>query len=125
MDIAQPTPAQCSTDATLSKDGPVLRFATWHPQWGGYVGQAIVEVHGPGGCFEVFVWHDGEFPYDDKPPLQFHYCNPIQLIRLALKVIEKQIESGDESTTKANRDDVAADLRRMQEQAAELIEKLQ
>jgi hypothetical protein len=85
----EPSPEQCSRGAKLAvgKDG--VGYACWYPQMGGYVGKAIV-VPDPGGdpdsCFDVYVWHDGEFPFDGDddvrggPPRALHHCSAEQFI---------------------------------------------
>jgi hypothetical protein len=74
-------------------------FAVWHPQWGGYSGKCVVRFDtitgacdGTTGCFDVSVWHDGRFPYDEGSPQEYHYCDAGQLIRLGLDVLEHQVE---------------------------------
>lgn len=59
--------------------------ACWYPQMGGYVGVAV--VLDPSGsdddCFDVLVWHDGDFPFseDDRPPRELHHCLADQFIQ--------------------------------------------
>jgi len=58
-------------------------LACWYPQMGGYVGRCLVEVLPTvpdGYCFEVYVWHDGEFPFEEGTPRQLHHCDPEQFI---------------------------------------------
>jgi hypothetical protein len=51
---------------------------------GGYVGKAVAA--NDGGCIELWVWHDGTFPFTDegqpdaRPPVQLHHCVPEQFI---------------------------------------------
>jgi len=56
---------------------------------GGYVGRCVVEPGGD-GCFECFVWHDGEFPFSDDDgcntrgcdgPFVLHHCSAKQFIK--------------------------------------------
>jgi hypothetical protein len=90
----KPTPAQCAAHATLSpSEYGRQRFAAWHPQWGGYTAPCVVE-YGPSAhtprfetCFDVWVWHDGEFVSDS--PRRFHYCDPGQLIAFGKLVSER------------------------------------
>ena len=61
------------------------------PQIGGYHAKAVVAdncTHAPreNECFEMWVWHDGEFPYGEdtypgRPPIELHGCDPEQFIR--------------------------------------------
>lgn len=82
-----------------------VRYAMWHPQWGGYSSRCAVEfprptsqelidegVHpDPPGtvCFDVYEFHDGDFPRDT---LQFerHYCCPLQLAAFGVSILELQ-----------------------------------
>jgi len=71
--------------------------ALWYPQMGGYSGKAAVLIdttpEGYRSCCEIFVWHDGEFPFsdgdvsgwDDKPkePVNLHHCDAEQFRRFA------------------------------------------
>lgn len=59
-------------------------IALWYPQMGGYVGKAVA-VRLPTNispCYDVYVWHDGEFPFDDDRgevgPRLIHHCDPEQ-----------------------------------------------
>lgn len=72
-------------------------IACWYPQMGGYCGKAVIRWDS--GCFEAYVWHDGDFPfstgeelwpptYDDygnavtryKEPAFLHHCSADQFI---------------------------------------------
>ncbi len=94
----QPTSEQCSANAPIAWQGRTV-YACWYPQMGGYVGRAVIDPAGPGdivdedntdGCFDVWVWHDGEFPFDGpRRPAQLHHCSGEQFIRfgeLALRL---------------------------------------
>jgi hypothetical protein len=56
---------------------------------GGYAGKAVAVFSRDGqdsGCFEVYVWHDGDFPFsgedsDDRGPVHLHHCSAEQFIR--------------------------------------------
>lgn len=60
---------------------------------GGHVGRCVVTYS---GCFDVYVWHDGEFPFggragrDARSPIKLHHCDPDQFIEFGrfLKGIE-------------------------------------
>lgn len=56
--------------------------AFWHMQWGGYCARAWMKAY-PDGCFDVLVFHDGEFPRNDAPPAEYHYCASHQLRDMA------------------------------------------
>ncbi len=80
--MKQPTSEECTNRTLVFEDGFRRRFAFWHPQWGGYVGKAIVEIDKcSSGCFVVHNWHDGDFPRDDVIDRK-HYCDPEQLIEM-------------------------------------------
>lgn len=96
----QPTAEQCNKRALVAEDEDEVRFATWHPQWGGYTGKCIVQIgkmtNNIGdsdypGCFEVWNWHDGEFPSKDYVD-EKHYCSPEQLIRFGVEILEKMMK---------------------------------
>jgi hypothetical protein len=104
--MKQPSPEECDSNADItnwvgSDTWGDRTFASWHPQWGGYVGRCIVHtlrVMSDGdtrlaGCFDVYNFHDGEFPSDK--PTTYHYCAATQLIDFALTVLEKQLEGVD------------------------------
>jgi hypothetical protein len=95
--VRPPTPEQCSADADLTTSHAFGRaFATWHPQWGGYVGKCRVEFSPDTGrlpCFMVTNWHTGEFP-DDAEPFAIHYCDPLQLARFGALIAEKMVAAG-------------------------------
>lgn len=83
----EPTAEECSQHVSLG-DG---WFALWYPQMGGYVGKAVARQVGE--CFDLYVWHDGEFPFSDddvdgwteqpKCPVLLHHCDSEQFRRLA------------------------------------------
>lgn len=80
----EPTSAECSAGAAITHDfgrGPETVFAGWYPQMGGYVGRAVVRPLG--GCFDVWVWHDGEFPFSetDGTPAHLHHCMVEQFVQ--------------------------------------------
>lgn len=80
--MREPTHDECSTHAEVEADGR-RGFAAWYPQMGGYVSHCIII---PGdGCFDVYVWHDGDFPFADDldggPPRELHHCDADQFIQ--------------------------------------------
>lgn len=85
----EPTPEQCSAlEQVYDGDGKV-GYAIFYPQMGGYVGKAIAILDKKwtdngrvrvGGCIDILIWHDGEFPFGDKPPIELHHCDPEQFI---------------------------------------------
>ena len=55
--------------------------AAWYPQMGGYVGKCWLSLRGPDDCFVAYVFHDGEFPFDDgRAPRALHHCDARQFI---------------------------------------------
>ena len=86
----------------VTKDGGWTRAWMWHPQWGGYTSHSRVSFGGttypqspdgtgPPGCFDVDVYHDGEFP-SDEVEFDLHYCDPMQLVRYGLDIYELMVE---------------------------------
>lgn len=75
-------------------------MALWYPQMGGYVGRAVAVnlMHSDGepGCIDVYVWHDGEFPFtgDDEfgrgPVRRIHHCDAGQFILFGEELEEFQ-----------------------------------
>lgn len=94
--MREPTGDECNANAVLYEDADGVRgVACWYPQMGGYVGKAIIEVGRGDGCFEVYVWHDGEFPFSDESapgesPAHLHHCMAEQFIRLGELVLRLQ-----------------------------------
>lgn len=92
------TPEEPSGDDCVNRktweDGNWLLMACWYPQMGGYVGRCVVRTtrfDDGDGCFEAFVWHDGEFPFGDGAnPARLHHCSPDQFTRFAEEVSELQ-----------------------------------
>lgn len=94
--IQEPTAGQCSSNADMG-DGC---FAIWYPQMGGYVGRAVVAIgNGDSDCFDVYVWHDGEFPFrgdEGRKPCVLHHCSPEQFIEFGEAVASLQEKRRDE-----------------------------
>ena len=92
MNIAEPTGAECSAHAKVCEDANHIGYAVWYPQMGGYTGKAVAVMdkhwtEAPngamlGGCVDVYVWHDGEFPFhqDVESPRLIHHCDPEQFV---------------------------------------------
>ncbi len=85
----EPTSEQCTNRAEVPGPNDAWQaFATWYPQMGGYVGKAVVcfgrQPARDDECFEVWVWHDGEFPFgsaEGRRPALLHHCDPGQFVR--------------------------------------------
>lgn len=88
----EPTPDQCTGNEVVYKTEYKVGYAIWYPQMGGYVGRAVAvmdrswtEYSGggrSGGCVDVYVWHDGQFPFseDGRDPYLVHHCSPEQFV---------------------------------------------
>ncbi len=90
--IREPTPEECSAGTQIA----IGMFATWYPQMGGYVGRGVVciqENSEKDDCFEVYVWHDGEFPFSGeggRNPVRIHHCSTEQFREFADFVTARQ-----------------------------------
>ena len=94
--IAEPTGEQCEAHALVYESESCMGYAMWYPQMGGYSGKAVAIMDkrwretkdgqaSVGGCIEVLVWHDGQFPFsndDDLDPkvVQLHHCGAKQFV---------------------------------------------
>lgn len=81
--LQQPTSEQATSKAEVILADGRKGYCCWYPQMGGYVGIAIVIP--TGDCFDVLVWHDGDFPFDDDDdchdgPVTLHHCSAGQFI---------------------------------------------
>ena len=92
MNFTEPTAEQCSAHEKVFECESRIGYAIWYPQMGGYGGRAITLLDKSwteypngsaiGGCFDVMVWHDGEWPFHDgENPTELHHCDPQQFIR--------------------------------------------
>ncbi len=75
-----------------------IGYAIWYPQMGGYVGKATVVIRKNevgNTCFEAYVWHDGEFPFDEgRVPAELHHCEAEQFIHFGNEVNELMTATG-------------------------------
>ena len=92
-EITEPSSEECSAHQKVFEDDACVGYATWYPQMGGYVGKAVALLsksasEEAGGCFDVLVWHDGEFAFgdEDEKPRRLHHCDPAQFIRFGTDV---------------------------------------
>lgn len=96
--MREPTAEECEAGAKVNLDG-VDFYAGWYPQMGGYGSKVWVELL-ESGCFDVFVFHDGEFPFGDEDdnPRGLHHCNADQFIKFGqwVKELQGDIEDGNE-----------------------------
>ena len=73
MKIKEPTGDECDENKVVYTDSNHIGYALWYPQMGGYHGkcvavmqkQSVEYLHGSamGTCIELYIWHDGEFPF--------------------------------------------------------------
>lgn len=78
----EPTTDECSNRVPIEIGPGVVGTAAWYPSMGGYVGRCIVVPSG-NGCADVWVWHDGRFPFssdDGRSPVELHHCNGAQFV---------------------------------------------
>jgi hypothetical protein len=73
-----PTADECSAKAQVGEH----LWAFWWPSMGGYVVRAVVRSVPDDCCQEIWIWHDGEFPYDDRPPVRITSCDPGGWVRM-------------------------------------------
>lgn len=90
--LNEPTPEECSKKSKVLDTDCHIGYACWFPQMGGYAGkcvavfdkQRIQHENGSaeGGCIELYVWHDGEFPFTEEAgePKHIHICSPEEFI---------------------------------------------
>jgi hypothetical protein len=95
----EPTGDQCMARSVVEHDG-VKYLATWYPQMGGYVGKCLVTLRDTGDCVEVYVWHDGEFPFSDSNPAVIHHCD-IDQFRVFAEDVENAQATPDRIAIKA------------------------
>ncbi len=87
----EPTGDQCQKNAVVFEDEHNIGYADFYPQMGGYCGFCVVVINKKdmgGGCFDVWVWHDGEFPFSetDGSPARLHHCMAEQFIKFGKTV---------------------------------------
>lgn len=97
MTPREPTAEECTLESEIEPG----RFAIWYPQMGGYVGRAVVEPGAEDDCFDVWIWHDGKFPfsdeYGDRSPAHLHHCEAEQFIDFGESVRKMQTQSSNAS----------------------------
>jgi hypothetical protein len=79
----EPTSEECTRHIVFAAHGAHW-LACWYPQMGGYVARCLVRLE-KSGCFDAYVWHDGEWPFtgetDGRSPVMIHHCDADQFIR--------------------------------------------
>jgi hypothetical protein len=81
--MKEPISDQCTKHETWTDEDGFVHLAFWWPQMGGYHGKAVarrqplLEGSEDCGCVNVWVWHDGEFPFSgqDGNPAVLHICD--------------------------------------------------
>jgi len=85
MDFTEPTVEQCSSNEKMGEDEYTVAYALWFPQMGGYQGKAVARFNKneEEPCIDLFVWHDGEFPFgdEDEKPRFLHLCSAAQFVK--------------------------------------------
>lgn len=88
-DIRKPTADECSNKTVIFENDNEIGYAIWYPQMGGYVGKAVALVSKTEGdsCFDVLVWHDGDWPFHDgEQPRRLHHCEAQQFIEFGIEI---------------------------------------
>jgi len=96
MKPRKPTADECSRNQLIQESATEVFRAIWYPQMGGYVGRAVIvftkpEFAPPNACFDVYVWHDGEFPFhedEERNPSRVHHCMAEQFVEFGKTVSE-------------------------------------
>lgn len=81
--VREPTYEEIKANARVGSG-----FAAWYPQMGGYVSKCVIVPNDDDSCFDVWVWHDGSFPFRDdggwdgqhRSPAHLHHCDARQFI---------------------------------------------
>lgn len=83
--MTEPTLEQCSECEVIREDADEVTFAAWYPQIDGYVSKCVVTATKQPSeyntCFDVMIWHDGEFPFSGESPVELHHCGAEQFVK--------------------------------------------
>jgi hypothetical protein len=103
VNIPDPTTEQVRTNARLDLGDGRYGVAAWYPSMGGYVSHCVIVPDG--GCLDVYVWHDGQFPFGDeeppwpgeprRSPARLHHCSADSFIgfgKLCQRVMDGEWE---------------------------------
>ena len=91
-DVKEPSLEDCNRNSKVFDSEDQVGFACWYPQMGGYSAKAVAFFTKPwggyedeseySGCVDVFIWHDGEFPFTGedsqssvRAPVALHHCD--------------------------------------------------
>lgn len=112
--ITEPTGEQCNANALVYLDDDDAGYAMWYPQMGGYSSKAVAvfgrmpmeatDSDDGDGCFDVWVWHDGEFPFGGANPRRIHHCMPSQFIQFG-ETVMALAKSAPKQPTRRDDDD--------------------
>ncbi len=76
--MREPNSAECFAGTTI--DTPVGEGrACWYPQIGGHAAHAIAVFTRL--CWDIYIWHDGEFSFTGERPVEMHHCEAAQFTR--------------------------------------------
>lgn len=95
-----PPGEHCNSNHRFEWDGKRC-MACWYPQMGGYAAKCVIVDCGTDavsgekepGCFDAYVWHDGEFPFDEgdsRQPARVHHCMASQFVDFGEEVLRFQ-----------------------------------
>lgn len=98
--IRQPAPEECSDRSVVELGDGRTGRAFWYPPMGGYVARALA-VSDDDGCVDVYVWHDGQFPFtghcqscgDERSPVLIHHADGDDWVRFG--VFLARVTEGD------------------------------
>lgn len=68
--MREPTHDECKAHARIALDDGKTGVACWYPQMGGYTAHAVIVLDA--GCVDVYVWHDGLFPFGGTNSLRWN-----------------------------------------------------
>lgn len=97
--MRRPTGDECDKNSVIFETENQIGYAIWYPQMGGYSGTAVAVMSKSGTvmgsisidtCVDVYVWHDGEFPFEGESPKELHHCDPMQFVHFGNKLASLQ-----------------------------------
>jgi hypothetical protein len=100
--VEEPTADQCTNRERVDLCDGQVGWACWYPTMGGYVGKALVVADD--NCHDVFVWHNGDFPFagQDPPwegmpvpsPSKLHHCDGSQFVAFGQFLMQLEADRG-------------------------------
>ena len=97
--IDKPTSEQCENKERVFENAHKVGYALWYPKMADALARAVAvfdkdwveQENGSciGGCVDVYVWHDGEFPFcgegpESREPVLLHFCQPDMFIEFGV-----------------------------------------